>query len=110
MQPGPNLALAVTNLSGQDRTIEYESLAEGSSSGGLTEVPCGSTVVEFGTVLGTYEIMVDGEQVAEGRVPAGARAAPFIVLELVIAEDGTAAVAGPVMADRAPPAGQSERC
>jgi hypothetical protein len=110
MQPGPTLVLAVTNLSGEDRTVEYESMAEAGSSGGLSEVSCGHTVLQFGTVLGTYQLMVDGEEVAEARVPPGADPSAYIVFELVIGEDGTTQVAGPVMARRAPQVGPTEPC
>ena len=107
---GPTLVMVVTNRSSEHRSVEFEYEAPGTSGAGGGDVPCGTIVMDIGAVTGTYRLVVEGAEVASGRVPGGADPSSFLVFEIVIEEDGTADVAGPVVAQRAPQAPPPERC
>ena len=99
---GPILVMIITNDSGEDRMVEYEAETEGSASAGGGQVGCGTTVMEFGAVSGSYELRVEGEDVAAGEVPSGVNPRSYLVFEVAIAEDGSTEVVGPAVAQRVP--------
>ncbi len=92
---GPSVALVVTNRTNENRVIGYEFEAESTAGGGEGEVPCGRTVILFGELVGSYVILADGQPVAEGQVPAAARAGTFLVFRIEIDEEGSASAMGP---------------
>ena len=100
---GPILVVAVTNRSDENRFVEYEHQAETAAGGGGGEVSCGSTVMEFGQVSGSYRLMVDDQEVASGQVPRGVGPDAYVVFQIEIAADGSVSVAGPDLLARPPP-------
>ncbi|HVM24878.1 MAG TPA: hypothetical protein VM253_05720 [Candidatus Limnocylindrales bacterium] len=100
---GPELVLEVVNRSNVPAVAGYEFEAVASSGGGEGEVPaCHRVMLVFGTVGGDYEILVDRDVTAEGRVPAGVPPEGFLVLRIVIDEGGVA-TAGEPRWTRVPP-------
>jgi hypothetical protein len=90
---GPALVLDVTNASDADVSVGYE-FADGASTGVGEGVAasCERSVTPYGPIGGTYEIVVDGTAVHEGRVPDAA--ALVLVVTVVIDADGDASVTG----------------
>ena len=101
--PGPMLVLEVTNQSSGQPVVSYEFTdVEMSGSGETSVVPCRREAVPISTISGDYRVLVDGEEVAEGRVPAGAGPEDVFVIRIRIAPGGEVEAAPPVVLSQPP--------
>ncbi len=95
---GPTLVVEVTNGSGGDVAIGYEFESAGTAGTGeaLAEA-CRREAVPLSSVVGTYQVTVDGKTVWEDAVPLHADAESFLVIRVRIGPDGDAEVTPPVI-------------
>jgi hypothetical protein len=101
---GPTLVLDVANASADQRTIAYEFEMGNSSGGGEgTLLACERSTMTFGEIGGRYTVEVDGEPVVDATMPPNVPLDRFVVVRIMIAADGTASAAAPVLSARAPP-------
>ncbi|MEO5985839.1 MAG: hypothetical protein ABIW50_04675 [Candidatus Limnocylindria bacterium] len=90
---GVKVAFEVTNRSIGEVQIGYDYISAMSSGGGNGSVAgCERTVMEFGPVAGTFQILVDGDQVGQADVPEFVVREGFLVVPLEIADDGTVSI------------------
>lgn len=102
-QEGPSLAIQVTNGADQEVAIGYSFEAFQSSGGGEGSVgACEQAMIPFGTVGGSFTILVDGESVFEHAVAAGTPVDAWMVVRVTIGPDGEAEVTGTNVAARMP--------
>ncbi|MEO7295689.1 MAG: hypothetical protein ABIZ57_06070 [Candidatus Limnocylindria bacterium] len=100
---GPQLAIQVTNGADQEVAIGYSFEAFQSSGGGEGSVgACEQATIPFGSVGGTFTILVDGESLFEHAVAAGTPADAWMVVRVTIGSDGDAEVTGTNLAARMP--------
>jgi hypothetical protein len=93
---GPELALDVVNQSNRPAVVGYEFEEQASSGGGEGEVlPCRRDIFVFGSVGGEYEIIVNRDVVAEGRLPGAIPQEGYLVVRIVIDPDGVATAGEP---------------
>ena len=100
---GPILVVASTNRSSENPSLEYAFEAEAMSGGGGGKISCGSTVMQFGEVAGSYRLMLDDVVVASGDVPRRVGPNAYLVFQIEIAEDGSTTLVGPDVMARPPP-------
>jgi hypothetical protein len=100
---GPMLVVDVTNASADEPVLGWEFEAEGTSGGGESLVaPCRRDAIALSSIIGDYQISVDGETVFEGSVPQRASSETFLVVGLRIGPDGEVEVTAPGLALQPP--------
>jgi len=100
---GPQLAIQMTNGADQGVAIGYSFEAFQSSGGGEGSVgACEQATIPFGSVGGSFTILVDGESLFEHAVAAGTPADAWMVVRVTIGSDGEAEVTGTNLAARMP--------
>lgn len=93
---GLSLAFEVTNRSADEAEIGYEFQAGATGGGGNGSAgACRRSVILFGPVSGTVQILVDRAVIAESDLPAANLRVGYTVVPLEIASDGSATV-GPM--------------
>lgn len=95
---GPTLVLEVANSSDGDVAVGYEFESPGTSGTGETlAAACRREAVPLSSVIGTYDVTVEGKKVWEDAVPLHADAGSFLVIRVRIGPDGEVEVAPPVI-------------
>lgn len=100
---GPQLAVQVANASDREVRVGYE--FEGPNMGGGGEGTVGSceqVSMTFGTVMGRYTVLIDGEPLHQAAAPAGVPADAWVVVQVSVSADGDAEVVGTGIAARMP--------
>jgi hypothetical protein len=100
---GPTLVIDVANGSNEERSIGYQfEMGQSSGGGEGTVLGCERATISFGEIGGRYSILVDGEAVTQGALPANIPGERTVLVRVRIAEDGTATAAAPALLARAP--------
>jgi hypothetical protein len=102
---GPTLVFDVTNESDAELVLGFEFEADLWSGGGEALVSaCRRETFPQSSIGGAYRVTVDGAQVAEGTVPAGAVDDAWFLFRVRIDPNGDAEAAPPVLVMEPPTA------
>ena len=77
--------------------VGFEFTAEGIGGSGGMPVPTCRLETLVSTVIGDYEIFVEGKSVADGTVPGGIADDQFFIIRVRIGPDGEVAAAPPLV-------------
>ncbi len=92
---GPQLAVEVTNRSGNPVEVGYEFESAGMSGGGTGSVGrCERALLLYGETTGRLRISVDGAEIDDAAVQQGLQPDLYLVLSVEIGADGSAEITG----------------
>jgi hypothetical protein len=96
-QTGPTLVVEASNRSADEVRVGYEFTADGIGGSGGMLVPTCRLETLASTVIGDYEVLLEGKSIAEGTVPPGITDEQFFIIRVRIDSDGVVAAAPPLV-------------